>query len=198
MAELKTRGSDRSRGQGRVRVYIATSLDGFIAGPGDDLSWLSEFAATGDDGETEPGGLGYEAFIADVGALLMGRGTFDVVHQMDGWGYGELPVLVATHRPLPGDARTTVRAVSGPVHDLVVHAKRVAGGRDVYLDGGNLIRQAAEADLIDDLTITVAPVALGAGHPLFAGLGRRYALEIIGHHTFAGGMVQIRARPRRD
>ena len=100
----------------RVRVYIASSLDGFIAGPDDDLSWL-----TGPD---------------------------------------------------------------------------AANGKDVYLDGGNLIRQAAEADLIDDLTITMAPVALGAGHPLFAGMAGRYPLEITGHYTYAGGMVQIQARPR--
>jgi dihydrofolate reductase len=68
----------------------------------------------------------------------------------------------------------------------------------VYLDGGRLIRQAAEADLIEDLTVTVAPVALGEGLPLFAGLSRRYPLEILSHHSSPGGMVQLRMRPCRE
>lgn len=181
----------------RVRVYIASSLDGFIAGPNDDLSWLTGPGAANPGGETDSGALTYEALMADVGALLIGRGTFDVVYAMDGWGYGDVPVLVATHRALPNDARRTVRAVSGPISDLVGQAKDVAGDKDVYVDGGHLIRQAAEADLIDDLTITMAPIALGAGHPLFAGMTTRYPLEITGHYRYAGGMVQIQARPRR-
>lgn len=182
---------------GRVRVYIASSLDGFIAGPDDDLSWLTGPDAANPGGETDTGALTYEAFIADVGALLMGRGTFDVVQGMDAWHYGDLPVLVATRRELPEDVRSTVRAVSGAIHDLVAEAKDAANGKDVYIDGGNLIRQAAEADLIDDLTITMAPIALGAGHPLFAGMTERYPVEITGHYRYAGGMVQIQARPRR-
>jgi dihydrofolate reductase len=179
----------------RVRVYIATSLDGFIAGPGDDLSWLTGPTAANAGGETDPAALTFEGFIADVGALLMGRGTFDVVRGMEWWGYGDRPVLVATHRELGGDVRDTVHAVSGSIEALVAQAKQAAGGKDVYIDGGDLIRQAADADLLDDVTITLAPIALGAGHPLFAGLRNRYPLEITGHHTFEGGMVQIRARP---
>ena len=182
----------------RVRVYIATSLDGFIAGPDDDLSWLAGPGAANPGGESDPGALAYEAFIADIGALLMGRGTFDVVHGMEWWGYGELPVLVATRRELPEDARSTVRAVSGSIQEMVAEAKAAAGAKDVYIDGGNVIRQTAEADLIDDVTITIAPIALGAGRPLFAGMARRYPLEILAHHTYDGGMVQIRARPRRS
>lgn len=179
----------------RVRVYIATSLDGFIAGPGDDLSWLTGPDAANPGGESDPGALTFEGFFSDVGAVLLGRGTFDVVRNMEWWGYADRPVLVATHRELGGDVRDTVRAVSGSVHEIVALAKEAADGRDVYIDGGDLIRQAADADLLDDITITIAPIALGAGHPLFAGLRKRYPLEVVGHHTFEGGMVQIRARP---
>lgn len=179
----------------RVRVYIATSLDGFIAGPGDDLTWLTGPDAANPGGESDPEALTFEGFFSDVGAVLMGRGTFDVVRNMEWWGYADRPVLVATHRELGGDVRDTVRAVSGSVHEIVALAKEAADGRDVYIDGGDLIRQAADADLLDDITITIAPIALGAGHPLFAGLRKRYLLEVLGHHTFEGGMVQIRARP---
>ena len=179
----------------RVRVYIATSLDGFIAGPGDDLTWLTGPDAANSGGTSDPEALTFEGFFSDVGAVLMGRGTFDVVRKMEWWGYADRPVLVATHRELGGDVRDTVQAVSGSVHKIVALAKEAAGGKDVYIDGGDLIRQAAEADLLDDITITIAPIALGAGHPLFAGLRKRYPLEVVGHHTFEGGMVQIRARP---
>lgn len=199
----ETRGEARggeARG-GEVHVYIATSLDGFIAGPGDDLSWL-----TGPEGPTpegppapsDPGALSYEAFTRGVGAMLMGRRTYDVVRGFDmPWYYGDMPVLVATTRPLDEGAPPTVRAVSGDVHELVAEAKRVAAPKNVYIDGGVLIRQAAEADLIDELTITLAPIALGAGLPLFEGMPKRYPLEVFGHHDFPGGMVQIRARPKR-
>lgn len=179
----------------RVRVYIATSLDGFIAGPGDDLTWLTGSDAANPGGESDPEALTFDSFFSDVGAVLMGRGTFDVVHKMEWWGYADRPVLVATHRELGGDVRDTVRAVSGSVHEIVALAKEAADGRDVYIDGGDLIRQAADADLLDDITITIAPIALGAGHPLFTGLRKRYPVEVVGHHTFEGGMVQIRARP---
>lgn len=183
---------------GRVRVYIATSLDGFIAGPDGDLSWLMGPDAANPGGETDEGALTWEAFFGDVGALLMGRGTCDAVREMDAWAhYGDRPVLVATHRPLGEGVPETVRPVSGAVEAMVAEAREAAGGRDVYVDGGDLVRQAVDAGLVDEITITVAPVALGDGIPLFAGLARRVPVEIVGHHTFAGGMVQIRARPRR-
>lgn len=186
---------------GRIRVYMAASLDGFIAGPGDDLEWLTGDARgpepEGGWPEPDPDAVTYEAFMADVGALLMGRRTYEVVRGFShGSPYGQVPVLVATNRPLHDDASDSFRRVSGPIEELVAEAKRAARGRDVYLDGGDLIRQAADARLIDDLIITVAPMALGAGHPLFAGLQQRYPLEIVSARRFTGGMLQLHLRPR--
>lgn len=180
----------------RVLVYIATSLDGFIAGPDDDLTWLDASAGAGGGGD--PDALGYEAFMEGIGCLLMGRRTYDVVRGFDvPWPFEGRTVLVATRRPLDEGAPAGVRAVSGTVPHVIREAKRAAGAKDVYLDGGDLIRQAAEAGLIDEITLTLAPVALGAGRPLFAGMGARYPMEILSHRSFPGGMVQLRARPRR-
>lgn len=182
-----------------VRVYLASSIDGFIAGPDDDLSWLPDSDQLTGAPDTDPDALQYDEFIAGVGALLMGRGTYDVVRGFGvPWPYGDRPVLVATHRALDEDPPATVRAVQGSIAELIEEAKSAAGGMDVYLDGGSLVRQAAEAGLIDELTITIAPVALGAGHPLFAGMKVRYPLEIVSHHRSGGGMLQMRLRPRRD
>lgn len=173
---------------GRVRVFIATSLDGFIAGPNDDLSWLPQ--PSGDP----PPDYGYNAFIAEVGALLMGRNTYEVVAGFEGpWPYGELPVLVATGRPLT-PAHPSVRAVSGGIEQLVEQARAVAGEADVYLDGGRMIRQALDAGLVDELIITVVPVILGAGAPLFTGVEQRRQLELEASEALDHGLLQLRYR----
>jgi dihydrofolate reductase len=175
----------------RVRVYIACSLDGFIAGPDDDLSWLPGTDGEGPPQATEPGALGFEEFMADVGAMLMGRRTFDVVTQMSvPWAYGDIPVFVPTHRPLE-TTLTTVHLVHGDIGELVASAKDAAGGKDVYVDGGDIIRQALDADLIDELVVTIVPVVLGRGHALFAGAKRQHQLQFVSHHTFAATMVQL-------
>ncbi len=167
-----------------VRVFIACSLDGFIAGPGDDLSWLPP---PGDDDH------GYGAFMAGVGAILMGRKTYDVAAGFDGpWPYGDVPVLVATSRPLSPKA-DTVTAVRDPIAALVARARALAGDKDVYLDGGNLIRQALDAGLLDTLTVTLVPVILGAGSPLFAG-AKLHVLERLDVRASSHGLVQVQYR----
>lgn len=173
---------------GRARVFVASSLDGFIAGEGDDLSWLPQ---------PEPGGSdhGFGAFLEEVGSLLMGRRTLDVVSGFAGaWPYGERPVLVATHRPLASSV-PTVRGVCGPIAELVAQARDAAAGLDVYLDGGDLIRQALDAGLVDELTVTVVPTVLGRGIPLFAGVARPHRLLLARNETLSGGLVQLTLRP---
>lgn len=172
---------------GRVRVFLATSLDGFIAGPDHDLSWLPEPRA-GED-------FGYAAFMAQVGAILMGRGTYEVAAGFDGpWPYGETPVLVATRRDLDAPAAPTVEPVSGTPQELIDRAHEHAVGRDIYLDGGELVRQAFDAGLVDELTITVIPVVLGAGFPLFTGAARR-TLRLESTRLFEGGILQLKYTP---
>jgi dihydrofolate reductase len=179
---------------GKIRVYIATSLDGFIAGPDDELDWLPNPTP---DAVLPEGILGFEAFLAEVGAMVMGRNTYDVVRALGPtWYYGDVPVLVATHRPLASDV-PSVRAVSGDIDALLDEALALADGADVYVDGGATIRAALDAGRVDDLVITVVPVALGAGKPLFAGLARRCPLELLSHTDYGGGLVQLHLRPRR-
>ena len=134
--------------------------------------------------------------MTDVGAMLMGRRTYDVVASMDiPWPYGDTPVLVATHRPLT-DPPASVRAISGDIDTLVRAAQACAGEKDVYLDGGALVRSALEAGLVDELTLTMLPVVLGEGVRLFDGLSAPLSLEFTGHHDAGLGMVQLNARPR--
>jgi len=175
-----------TRAVGPVRVFIATSLDGFIAGPGDDLSWLPE--GGGED-------HGYNDFMAEIGAVLMGRTTYDVVLGMEGpWPFGETPVFIATSRPLDPVA-PTVRAVTGEPAQMVAAVREVVAAGGIYVDGGVLIRQFLAAGLIDDLTVTIVPVILGAGTPLFAGLPERHRLPLTGSQSYGSGLVTLKYLP---
>lgn len=170
----------------QVRVFMAMSLDGYIAGPNDEIDWLE----AGADAEDT-----FAPFMQSIGAMLMGRRTYDVVAGLgDEWPYGDTPVLVATHRDLDA-SRPTVRAVQGTISEMLDQARAAAGTRDVYLDGGQLIRNALDAGLVDDMVVTVIPTVLGAGISLFAGAEKRSRLELLSSRELGGNLVELRYRP---
>jgi dihydrofolate reductase len=174
----------------RVRVYLGCSLDGCVAGPDHDLSFLHEHTADPD----ASGGLGFEEFMRDIGALLMGRRTYQVLLDWNAWHYGERPVLVATHHALaPAPGGGDARPVHGPIDQLVAQAKVAAAGKDVYLDGGDLVRQGLDAGLVDALCITFLPVILGRGIRLWEGLLQRNDLRFGPPTMHGGSMVQVTA-----
>mgnify|MGYP001794677196 CR=1 FL=1 len=180
---------------GQVHVYLGCSLDGCIAGPDHDLAFLMENPPpTGDEPE---GWLGFEAFLASVGALLMGRRTYQVLLDNDAWHYGERTVFVATHHELPpapqgGDARP----VSGSIDAMLDQALAGAAGRDVYLDGGDLVRQGIASGRVDTLCLTFLPLLLGRGIRLWDGLETRRDLRF-GAHLTHGSLLQVRAEVAR-
>jgi dihydrofolate reductase len=154
---------------GLTQYYTATTLDGFIADPDDSLDWLFTRA------RDEDGPLNYGAFIAEVGALAMGATTYEWIlgHEFAGkdpaewtWPY-EVPCWVFTHRQLavvPGAAVEFTSADVAHVHAEMVAA---AGGRNVWIvGGGDLAGQFADAGLLDEVHVSIAPVTLGAGAPL--------------------------------
>ena len=155
----------------RTTFYTATSLDGFIAGPGQSLDWLLTRKQDND------GPLNYDAFIADIGSIAMGRTTYEWVlnHEKDKWPY-DLPAWVFTHH----DLRTVdgnIRFVKGDVHEHHAAMVDAAGGKDVWMvGGGELAGQFAEAGLLDEVIVYIAPVFLGDGAPLFT---RHQELELV-------------------
>jgi len=167
-----------------VRVFIACSLDGFIAGPNDELDWLPDHGAGAEDTFTP--------FMNQVGALLMGRRTYEAIKDFsDPWPYGDKPILVATRRTFDS-TRPTVSSISGAINTMIDAAKRIADARDVYIDGGALIRSAIDASLVDEMIVTMVPKILGAGVPLFAGVTQPVDLRLMESREIGAGMVQLR------
>ena len=163
---------------GLTRYYTATSLDGFIADPGNSLDWL--FTRQQD----RNGPLNYRDFIAGVGAAAMGATTYEWIldHEFAGkdpaewqWPY-DIPCWVFTHRELsvvPGASITFASGDVAPVHAGMVTA---AAGGDVWVvGGGDLAGQFADAGLLDEVVVYIAPVTLGGGAPL---LPRRVELHL--------------------
>src|SRR3954463_7968776 len=162
-------------------VFIATSLDGYIARANGDLDWLP------------PGGgeeHGYEAFIATVDALVIGRKTYETVLAFDTWPYGEKPVFVLSTRALaaapPG---SMVERLSGAPADIVSRLAARGIGH-IYVDGGITIQRFLQAGLIQRLIITRVPVLIGDGIPLFGQTPRDVVLKHVGTRQYASGLVQ--------
>lgn len=170
------------------------SLDGYIAGPGDDLAWLEQPDAP-DPADGEGQDHGFTTFLAQSAALLMGRRTYDVVAGMGlPWPYGDTPVYVATHRPLD-HAPATVRAISGTLPEILERIAAQSPGR-VYVDGGVLVSSTLAAGLLDEITVTLVPIVLGGGVPLFDGGQGRHPLELTDSRILAGGLCQLSYRTR--
>jgi len=167
-------------------VFIATSLDGFIARRDGGLDWLDLVAADGED-------YGYTAFFTTIDALVIGRRTYETALGFDAWPYIGKRVVVLTH--VPGQSRhgeTFAAEAPGPLLARL-HAE---GSRRVYVDGGVVIRDFLAAGAIDELTLSVIPILLGAGIPLFGDTGIEHRLHAARARHFPSGLVQLSYRLR--
>lgn len=178
----------------KVSVFIATSLDGFIARKNGELDWLDAANAAVPDGED----CGYHSFMQTVDALVMGRKTYEKVISFGEWPYGDKAVTVMSSNPitLPDDAPNTVRHSSEEPRVLCARLLR-EGVNHVYVDGGNTIQRFLADGLVDDIIITLIPTLLGEGIPLFGPLPTDTALMCVGVKAFEFGFVQVRYRVER-
>lgn len=169
-------------------VFIGTSLDGYIARPDGDLSWLTdpeERAHVAEEG-AHPG-LVWETFYPTVDALVMGRTTYDTVSSFDEWPFeGKTVVVLST---------TLVESEHAQVARSVDEASSILAASDakrVYVDGGRTIQSFLAAGLIDEITVSIAPILLGRGSRLFGELDRDVLLTLRGHHSTEGdGLVRV-------
>jgi dihydrofolate reductase len=170
-------------------VFIATSLDGFIARSDGSIDWLNEANAVVPDGED----CGYYEFISSVDVLVMGRNTFEQVLSFGDWPYGEKKVVVLSEKgvDIPDKIQSTVSASSEDPRSLVKLLES-AGAKHLYIDGGKTIRSFLAADLINEIIITTIPVLLGAGLPLFGPLNKDIKLKHLSTKTYPFGFIQNR------
>jgi dihydrofolate reductase len=162
-------------------VFIATSVDGFIARTDGGIDWLSIVERPGED-------YGYTRFFSSIDALIVGRRTYDVALGFPAWPYDGKRCVVLTHDPPP--ARHGERFHTGAPAPLLA-ALHAEGVRRVYVDGGAVIRLFLGEDLIDDLTLSIVPIVLGGGIPLFDASVPSRALRLAASQAFPSGLVQL-------
>jgi dihydrofolate reductase len=163
-----------------LSVYIATSLDGYIAASDGSLEWLESAARADED-------YGFDRFLSSVDALAMGRGTYDHIAHLDPLPFDGRPVFVFTHRPPAARDGVTFWALTP--HEAVAEWS-ARGLRHVYVDGGRLISDFLAAGLVDDMVLTTAPLLLGAGIPLFGDTGPASGWNLLGVESWPSGMTQ--------
>ena len=168
-------------------VFIGTSLDGYIAKPDGDLTWLTAPSPRPHftDSTAHPA-LEWETFFPTVDALVMGRSTYETVLGFGSWPFENKRVIVLSTTLESNHQVHVVRSVQ-EAHTLL---EAESAGR-VYIDGGRTIQAFLAAGLVDEITVAIAPVLLGRGHRLFGVLNHDVLLTLRGHHsTQDGGLLR--------
>ncbi|MCJ7735095.1 MAG: dihydrofolate reductase family protein [Anaerolineales bacterium] len=153
-------------------VYIAQSLDGFIAGKHGELDWLNDLP------NPENSDFGFNDFLDGIDAIVMGRNTFEIVKGFDGWPYTK-PVFVisSTLTELPPEYAGKAKILDLQPREIIDQLHK-EGFDDLYIDGGLLIQSFLIENLIDELIITSIPVLLGEGISLFGKLDNRIRFKL--------------------
>ena len=175
----------------KLSLFIATSLDGYIAKPNDDLSFLRLVEKEGED-------YGYAEFTANIDTIIIGRKTYDYVLKEIGSSHydnGERDVFVITRTSRPSTGRTTF--YTGNLAELVQRLKSDSG-KNIYCDGGaEIINELLQYDLIDEFIISVIPILLGNGTRLFKDGRPEQQLQLVSSKTFDTGLTQFHYNRKR-
>ena len=173
-------------------VFIARSLDGYIADKGGGLDWME---STPNPGQID---MGYENLMSRVDAIVMGRNTYETVCSFDiEWPYSK-PVFVMsrTLMSLPEKHQDNVSLVKGSISEILSELEQKEYTR-LYIDGGATIQSFLKEDLIDEMIITTIPILLGGGIPLFADLPQELEFEHVGSEVYLDEIVQDHYRRKR-
>lgn len=167
------------------KIFIATSIDGFIADKKGGIDWLHSIP------NPERNDMGYFDFTSGIDAIVLGRLTFETVCNFDiDWPY-QKPVFVISNSmsTLPEKYIGKAELVKGTLKEILENIHR-KGHFSLYIDGGKIIQSFLKEDLIDEMTITIIPYLLGGGIPLFADLPKRLEFECVDSRMFLGKIVQ--------
>lgn len=168
----------------RTIVFIACSLDGYIAGPGEDLSFLSLAEMEGED-------YGYSSFIQSIDTVIIGRKTYDwVMKAVPVFPHEDKQTYVITRQHIPSKGNITF--YNDSLKELILRLKNTEG-KNIFIDGGSeIIDLLLKDSLIDEFIISIIPVLLGDGIPLFKKGSQPINLNMDSVQTFKSGLVQLR------
>ena len=167
----------------KVILYIATSLDGYIAKPNDDLSFLSTVQKDGED-------YGYSDFIKSVDTVILGRKTYDwVMTQVPEFPHADKNAFIITRTARPSIGKTNF--YTGNLKDLISKLK-TEQGKNIFIDGGaEIVNELLKENLIDEFIISIIPVLVGNGTKLFKDGRPEQILELISTKQFDTGLTQL-------
>jgi dihydrofolate reductase len=169
----------------RIKLYIAASLDGFIARENGSIDWLTEYE---NNPETD---YGYSEFYVSIGTVLMGRKTYEQVLGFGNWPYKEKKSYVFTRQKEPLRRENNVEFVSGNIGEFVRELKENTE-EDIWLMGGSqVIKVFLDENLVQDLIIFVVPIILGRGIPLFDRIGKEIRLRTGRVKRYENGLVRV-------
>lgn len=175
----------------KLSLFIATSLDGYIAKPNDDLGFLKLVEKEGED-------YGYAKFTANIDTIIIGRKTYDwVVREIGASHYnnGDRNVYVITKTKRQNVGKT-IFYTGNPI-ELVQQLKNETG-KDIYCDGGaEIVNELLKSDLIDEFIISIVPVLVGDGIRLFKDGRPEQQLELVNSKTFDTGLIQLHYRRKK-
>jgi dihydrofolate reductase len=173
----------------KIKLYIAASIDGYIARNDGDLDWLTEFP------NPEKTDYGYSKFFESVDTVIMGGQTYRDILNMDVlWPYKDQETYVITRNPI--GAKENVHFITKDVITKISNLRN-ENGKDIWLvGGGKLIAMLLNQDMVDEMIITVIPVILGNGIPLFPDNPKESEWKLVNSENFGNGVVQVTYKAR--
>ena len=168
------------------RVFIATSLDGFIARENGDIDWLEKIESNSQED------YGYSAFVEQVDGIVMGSGSYEKVSSFDSWPY-KFPTIVMSNtlsaNDIPDHLKEKIEIMLGSPTDIS-NVLFERGWKTAYIDGGKLIQSFLAENLVSEMIITRLPILLGKGRALFGDIGGDKIFHHVSTTSYPSGLVQ--------
>jgi len=164
-------------------IYISMTLDGFVAGKNDDLSWLEPYMGVD---------YGYKEFYDNIGAIILGKRTYDHIVQNWDWPYGNIPAFVLSNEELTNlPQNAEVIQAQGDITDVLAQAK-ARTDKDIWIGGGaHVVQDFLNKQLADELNVTLVPTMIGNGVRLLDNVHTAGILELQETKTYDKGLVQL-------
>lgn len=168
----------------KISVFIATSLDGYIAKQNDELDWLENVNSQGCDED-----YGFKEFLSSIDTLVMGRGTYKIASKVEDWPYKGKRVVVLSKKLK--EVRNDAELYSGDI-TAIIQKLYEEGSKHIYVDGGITISQFINAGYIDQMILTIVPVILGQGICLYKDIFNESWYQLLSTQSYPNGLVQLR------